>query len=206
MRPVMPNLPWSFDFESSPVGKPPLTWLNAGGKFAVMELPDKNKVLVKTLNLDLYHAARTFFGDTHRADYTIEADVQVGLEDDRHAEHARCGRHREQIRPDARGQPPDADINSWSGALPKEGQAGAALRLDPYNWEPDKWYHLKLSVQDDDKGPRSAARSGRRAKTNRRSGRWTWRTPSPTWRAAPGSSANRSSRRSRARSITTTSW
>ena len=44
-----------------------------------MELPDKNKVLVKTLNLDLYHAARTFFGDTHRTEYTIEADVQVGF-------------------------------------------------------------------------------------------------------------------------------
>ena len=67
-----------FDFESSPAGKPPLTWLNAGGKFAVVELPDKNKALVKTLNLDLYHAARTFFGDTHRADYTIDADVMVG--------------------------------------------------------------------------------------------------------------------------------
>ena len=44
-------------------------------------------------------------------------------------------------------------INSWSAALPKEGQAGAALfTLVPYKWEPDKWYHLKLSVEKNDKG------------------------------------------------------
>src|SRR5205814_3668436 len=56
---VMPKMPWSFDFEKSVANKPPLTWLNAGGKFKVIELPDKNKVLVKTLDMDLYHAART---------------------------------------------------------------------------------------------------------------------------------------------------
>jgi hypothetical protein len=44
-------------------------------------------------------------------------------------------------------------INSWSGALPKEGQAGAALFASmPYKWEPDKWYRLKLSVKRSDKG------------------------------------------------------
>jgi outer membrane protein assembly factor BamB len=151
---VMPSMPWKFDFESSPVGKPPLTWLNAGGKFAVVELPDKNKALVKQLNLDLYHAARTFFGDTHRSEYTIEADVMVGQK--------MMGGTR--AMPDAgviankyglslMGNAQNLVINSWSGALPKEGQAGAALyAFVPYKWEPDKWYHLKLSVAKNEKG------------------------------------------------------
>jgi outer membrane protein assembly factor BamB len=151
---VMPNLPWSFDFESALVGKPPLTWLNAGGKFAVTELPDKNKVLVKTLNLDLYHAARTFFGDTHRANYTVDADIMVGAK--------KVGNQVQM--PDAgviankyslvlMGNHQELMINSWSGALPKEGQAGWALYASvPFKWEPDKWYHFKLSVQGTDKG------------------------------------------------------
>ncbi len=156
---VMPKLPWSFDFEAAMVGKPPLTWLNAGGKFKVMEIDDKatnakNKVLVKTLDLDLYHGARTFFGDTHRSDYTIEADVMTGS--------VMAGGNRNM--PDVgviankysltlMGNHQRCIINSWSGALPKEGQAGEALfAAAPFPWEPGKWYHLKLSVQKTDKG------------------------------------------------------
>jgi outer membrane protein assembly factor BamB len=145
---VMPNLPWSFDFESALVGKPPLTWLNAGGKFAVMEMKDKNKVLVKTLNLDLYHAARTFFGDTHRTDYTIEADVQVGSKMIGNRAMPDAGVIANKYGLTLMGNQQTLMINSWSGALPKEGQAGAALFTSmPYAWEPDKWYHLKLSVK-----------------------------------------------------------
>ena len=42
-------------------------------------------------------------------------------------QHAGRGRDREQVRADADGQCQNLIINSWSGALPKEGQAGAAL-------------------------------------------------------------------------------
>ena len=61
---VFPPLPWKFDFEQAPVGKPPLTWLGAGGKFAVVEDPrrQKNKVLQKLFDIDLYYRARTNFG------------------------------------------------------------------------------------------------------------------------------------------------
>lgn len=150
---VMPNLPWSFDFEKSPVGKPPLTWLNAGGKFSVKELPDKNKVLVKTLNLDLYHAARTFFGDTRRTNYTIEADVQVGSTMAGTRNMPDAGVIANKYGLTLTGNHQQLIINSWSGALPKEGQAGAALFTSvDYKWEPDKWYHLKLSVEKNEKG------------------------------------------------------
>ncbi|HYE21646.1 MAG TPA: PQQ-binding-like beta-propeller repeat protein [Tepidisphaeraceae bacterium] len=149
---VVPALPWKFDFEAAPTDKPPLTWLNAGGKFKVIEQPGEdgkpNKVLVKTLDIDLYHAARTFFGDTHRSDYTIEADVMTGFKEaggrknipdvgvvaNKYGLHL-MGNHQQLV------------ITPWTGALPKEGQAGAALyRAIPYAWVPEKWYRLKLSV------------------------------------------------------------
>jgi len=51
------------------------------------------------------------------------------------------------------GNHQEAMINSWSGALPKEGQAGWALvAVVPFKWAPEKWYHFKLSVQGTDKG------------------------------------------------------
>ena len=110
-------------------------------------------MLVKTLNLDLYHAARTFFGDTHRSNYTIDADVQVGAKmiGTRNMPDAGVIANRYSLI--LGGNHQMLLINSWSGALPKEGQAGAALYASiPYSWEPDKWYHLKLSVQANDKG------------------------------------------------------
>lgn len=145
---VMPDLPWKLDFEQALANKPPLTWVNAGGKFRIVELPDKTKALMKSLDIDLYHAARTFFGDTHRSGYTIEADIMVG---------SKMAGGQRQV-PDAgviankyslilMGNHQQVIINSWSGALPKEGQEGAALSTAlPYKWEPDKWYHYKLSV------------------------------------------------------------
>lgn len=151
---VMPDLPWGYDFEKAIVGKPPLTWLNAGGKFAVVELPDKNKALVKTLNLDLYHAARTFFGDTHRADYTIDADIMVGFKmsgDLRSMPDAGVVANKYQFV--LMGNHQQAAIITWSGALPKEGQQGEALyRAIPYSWDPDKWYHFRFSVQSSAEG------------------------------------------------------
>jgi hypothetical protein len=146
---VMPNLPWSYDFEKAMVGKPPLTWLNAGGKFKVMEMEDKNKVLVKTLDLDLYHAARTYFGDTHRANYTVEADIMVGSKmagGERNMPDAGVIGNKYQLL--LMGNHQECAIVKWSGALPKEGQLGEALYKGVgYKWEPGKWYHFKLSVQ-----------------------------------------------------------
>jgi len=146
---VMPKLPWSFDFEASMANKPPLTWVNAGGKFKVVELADKNKVLVKTLDMDLYHAARTFFGDTHRSDYTIQADIKVGSKmsgEIKNIPDAGVVANKYQLV--LMGNHQQFAIVTWSGALPKEGQQGEALyKAIPYAWNPDQWYRLKLSVK-----------------------------------------------------------
>ena len=40
---VFPPLPWKFDFDKAPLAKPPLTWLGAGGKFAVVEDPEERR-------------------------------------------------------------------------------------------------------------------------------------------------------------------
>jgi len=76
---VIPDLPWSFDFESNGDAPPP-QWANATGKFAVRDL-DGNKVLVKLAENPFAFAkrCRPFFGSPEYSDYTIEADVR-GIE------------------------------------------------------------------------------------------------------------------------------
>ena len=153
---VMPEPPYTMDFEQAPVGPPPLTWVNAGGKFAIGE-KDGNKVVVKTLNLDLYHLARTFFGRKGLANYTLESDVMVGkqvLKDQRTGKDIifmpDVGIVNSRYTFVIYGNHQQASLVGWTGALPKEGQLGSALhRTIPFKWAYDQWYRMKLSVQQE---------------------------------------------------------
>jgi outer membrane protein assembly factor BamB len=71
---VIPDLPWTFDFEDGAV---PPYWINATGKFAVRD-EGGSKVLVKLAENPFAFAKRTrpFFGQTDLKDYTIEAEVR----------------------------------------------------------------------------------------------------------------------------------
>lgn len=152
---VMPKLPWSFDFEKAPVDKPPLTWLGAGGKFAVRELKagangKPTKALTKLTDIDLYARARTNFGTVEMSNLTLQADVSVGT-----------------VLAGGRQQMPDAgvinnryvlvllgnhqrlEIHAWPSALPD-----AWHKTIPFKWEPNKWYRLKLKVSPSGGGAR----------------------------------------------------
>lgn len=150
---VMPPLPWKFDFESTPVGVPPLTWLGAGGKFSVQEL-DGGKVLSKVPNIDLYYRARTNFGTPDMKDYTVQADVRSGLKEmggQRHIPDPGVINQRYMMM--LYGNHQRLQIHTWSGALGTELSGASGLqRTITFNWEPNKWYTMKLRVeQADDK-------------------------------------------------------
>ena len=74
---VIPDLPWSFDFEDGSAVPPP-QWANATNKFAVRDL-EGNKVLVKLAENDFAFAkrCRPFFGSPDLSNYTIEADIRA---------------------------------------------------------------------------------------------------------------------------------
>jgi outer membrane protein assembly factor BamB len=144
---VVPKLPWSFDFEKAPVDKPPLTWLGAGGKFAVRELKEgvdgkPTKALTKLTDIDLYARARTNFGTVEMSNLTLQADVRVGT--------VMAGERRQM--PDAGvinnryvlvllGNHQRLEIHAWPSALPE-----AWHKTIPFKWEPNAWYRLKLKV------------------------------------------------------------
>jgi hypothetical protein len=145
---VMPPLPWKFDFEQAPTGVPPLTWLGAGGKFSITEL-DGGKVLTKVPTIDLYYRARTNFGTPDMSNYTIQADARSGLKE--------MGGQRQIPDPGVinqryvmmlYGNHQRLQLHTWSGALATEMSGATGLqRTMPFKWEPDKWYRMKLRVE-----------------------------------------------------------
>jgi hypothetical protein len=145
---VMPPLPWKFDFQPNPVGTPPLTWLGAGGKFSVQE-PGGAKVLTKVPQVDLYYRARTNFGTPDIKNYTIQADVRAGLKEmggQRHIPDPGVINQRYMLM--LYGNHQRLQIHTWSGALATEqSNAGGLQRTIPFTWEPDKWYTMKLRVE-----------------------------------------------------------
>ena len=154
----MPDAPWTFDFKKSPLGKPPLTWTGAGGKFAVTEL-EGNRCLVKLIDKPgaplstppkaLYARARTNFGMVDMHDYTVQADVRVtatvvsptvftmpdaGVIDSRYVL-------------ELQGSTQTLNIHVWQGAA-----ADYTSKSIPFKWKGDIWYRLKLKVsQEGDK-------------------------------------------------------
>ena len=99
---VIPDLPWTYDFESS--GEtPPAHWVNATGKFAVRAL-DGNKVLVKLAENPFAFAkrCRVFFSGPDYSDYTIEADVRAM---EKRRQRGDVGSRRTAVRADALRKP-----------------------------------------------------------------------------------------------------
>ena len=143
---VVPDLPWSFDFESGE--QVPAHWINATGKFAVRDVEPAsaeatagkgNKVLVKLAENPFAFAKRTrpFLGSPDLSNYTIEADVRskevrrvmadVGIVAQRY-ELVLFGNHQR------------LELQPW------QPETTRTVRKD-FPWTKDTWYVMKLEVQ-----------------------------------------------------------
>ena len=140
---VIPNLPWTFDFEDGR-DVPPPQWANATGKFAVRDL-DGSKVLVKLAENDFAFAkrCRPFMGNTEFSNYTIQSDVRgsermrrqigdIGLVAQRY-ELVLFGNHQR------------LELQPWQPEVERTVKVN-------YAWKPDTWYVMKLEVQTLAKG------------------------------------------------------
>jgi outer membrane protein assembly factor BamB len=134
---VVPDLPWTFDFESS--GEtPPAQWINATGKFAVRDV-DGNKVLVKLAQNPFAFAKRTrpFFGPPDLSNYTIEADVRSM---ERRRQMSDVGVVAQRYELVLFGNHQRLELQPW------QPETERTVRVD-YKWKPDTWYVMKLEVQ-----------------------------------------------------------
>ncbi len=161
---VIPDLPWTFDFEN--VGEvAPTWWINATGKYAVRDVEKNgNKVLVKLAEnpFAFIKRARPFFGPTDLSDITIEADVRA-LERRRQMGDVGIGAQRYELV--LFGSHQRLELQPW------QPETTRTQRVE-YKWEKDKWYTMKLEVQNLDKG-RVRARGKVWPKGEAEPGAWT---------------------------------
>jgi len=134
---VIPDLPFSFDFEDGR-DVPPAQWANATGKFAVRDL-DGSKVLVKLAENDFAFAkrCRPFFGSPELSNYTIEADVRA-LE--RRRQMGDVGVVAQRYELVLFGNHQELHLQPW------QPETSRTVKV-PFKWEKDAWYTIKLEVQ-----------------------------------------------------------
>jgi len=137
---VIPDLPWTFDFES---GQVPPQWANATGKFVVRDL-EGNKVLVKLAENPFAFAkrARPFLGSTDFSNYTIEADVRTI---ERRRQMADVGVVAQRYEMVLFGNHQRLELQPWQPETERTVKVA-------FPWEKDTWYTMKLEVQALDKG------------------------------------------------------
>jgi outer membrane protein assembly factor BamB len=134
---VIPDLPWTYDFESS--GEtPPAHWVNATGKFAVRAL-DGNKVLVKLAENPFAFAkrCRVFMGSPDYSDYTIEADVRAM---EKRRQRGDVGIVAERYEMMLSGSHERIELQPW------QPETQRTVKVD-FPWKTDTWYTMKLEVQ-----------------------------------------------------------
>jgi outer membrane protein assembly factor BamB len=134
---VIPDLPWSFDFEDGR-DTPPPQWANATNKFVVRDL-EGNKVLVKLAENDFAFAkrCRPFFGSPELSNYTIEADVRA-LE--RRRQMGDIGVVAQRYELVLFGNHQELHLQPW------QPETTRTVKI-PFKWEKDAWYTIKLEVQ-----------------------------------------------------------
>jgi outer membrane protein assembly factor BamB len=145
---VAPELPYTQDFEATPIGAVPGGWVNAQGKYSVVDYTGedgkKSKVLFKKNDDARPPLARAigYITPPNATGYTIEADV-MGVEKKDKLPDAGLVANRYTFyldsKPNDEGKR-DVRLVSWE-ALPR-------VNVDaPFEWKSGTWYRLKMTVE-----------------------------------------------------------
>lgn len=139
---VVPELPWTFDFEGS-AATPPAHWVNATGKFALRDL-DGSRVLVKLAENPFAFAkrCRVFFAGPDYSSYTIQADVRAM---ERRRQRGDAGVVAERYELMLSGSHGRLELQPW------QPETQRTVRVD-FPWKADTWYVMKLEVEPLGKG------------------------------------------------------
>jgi outer membrane protein assembly factor BamB len=130
--------PFSADFSKVPEGRAPGGWVNTGGKFSVVKLPDGKVVLKKRDDAasPLVARAHGYIGLPTAKDYTITVDV-MGTEVRNELPDIGIDVHRYTLQ--LAGNTQQLRLISWD-ALPRIDKSIA------FPWKADVWYSMKLTV------------------------------------------------------------
>jgi hypothetical protein len=178
---VVPDLPWKFDFNDTPLagpnnlGEAPESWIGARHRHVVRD-ENGERVLVKVTTIPKGTRSQAWFGHTDLHDYTIQADVKGGYNNNKLPD---AGVIAQGYILDLMGESQSLQIRTWSATLRN-------AKTVPFAWEPDVWYTIKLHAEAH---PDAAVLKGKAWKRGEpEPGAWLVevRDESPNLRGSPG--------------------
>ena len=135
---VVPQLPWSFDFEDAE--DPPITWVGARYRHVLRDV-DGSRAMVKVTTIPKGTRSRCWFGHPDLSDYTIQADVKGAITDNKMPD---IGLIAQGYALDLQGAMQKLEIRSW---VPHDHRAKEVIE---FPWEPETWYTMKLLASNVD--------------------------------------------------------
>ena len=135
---VVGALPWTYDFENAANDQPPTWWTGAPGKVFQRTVEGVGKVLVRPRDDTVGRRAKILMGAANLSGYTIEADVR-GTEQRRQRGDAGLINQRYALVLFGNGQ--KLELQPWQAA------DEMTVRI-PYKWDANKWYRIKLRVDN----------------------------------------------------------
>ena len=133
---VVEPLPWTFDFDSAAAEAPAAWWTGAPGKVFQRTVEGAGKVLMRPRDDTVGRRAKVFLGQPTMTGYTIEADAR-GREQRR--QRGDVGLINERYALVLFGNGQKLELHPWQAA------DEMTVRV-PFAWDADKWYRLKLRV------------------------------------------------------------
>lgn len=135
---VTPQVPYNQDFEKVPEGRPPAGWINAQGKFVVVD-KEGARVLKKLADNPnpVLARANAYIGLPDLTNYTIQADVMGGQRGNDLPDMGIIANRYTLVMD---GNKQQVRIASWD-ALPRVDKTSR------FEWQPNVWYRLKLTAE-----------------------------------------------------------
>jgi outer membrane protein assembly factor BamB len=134
---VIPPLPWNEDFEALAVASVPRHWINATGKFRVLE-EDGNKILLKRADNPFLKRARAYLGPSDWSDYTVAVDVRSS---EKRRQMGDAGVIAQRYALVLFGNHQRLELHAWQPETKRSVRAA-------FTWKADTWYRVKLEVQN----------------------------------------------------------
>jgi hypothetical protein len=135
---VIAPLPWTADFETPASEAPPSWWTGAPTKVFVRSVEGVGNVLVRPRDETVGRRAKVFLGPPDWSGYTVEADVR-GREQRRQRGDIGLINQRYGLVLFGNGQ--KLELHPWQAA------DEMTVRI-PFKWDADKWYRMKLRVDN----------------------------------------------------------
>ena len=135
---VVTPLPWTYDFENASAEAPPAWWTGAPGKVFQRTVEGVGKVLVRPRDETVGRRAKVLMGPANLKGYTIEADVRAS---EARRQRGDVGLINQRYALVLFGNGQRLELHPWQAADEMTVKA-------PFKWEANKWYRMKLRVDN----------------------------------------------------------